>query len=77
MAKRKKFIVTNQGRDLIDCPGESYLIERRVCEARRRRKYKHCPRCAENTDQLSLFESPRQVVQPKRRRRARKEGNKR
>ena len=73
MAKRSQPVVTNQARDLINCPGESYLIERRVCEARRRRTYKHCPRCAENTDQLSLFESPRQVIQPKRRRRARTE----
>jgi hypothetical protein len=73
MTKRKQPIMTNQARDLIDCPGESYLIERRVCEARRRRTYKHCPRCPENSDQLSLFESPRQVIQPKRRRRSRTE----
>ncbi|MFH1706650.1 MAG: hypothetical protein ABIF71_01845 [Planctomycetota bacterium] len=74
MAKRKKQIVTNQAKDLIDCPGESYLIERRVCEARRRRTYKHCSRCPENSDQLSLFESPRQVIQPKRRKTRREDG---
>ena len=51
----------DRSKDQIACPGESYTIERSICEARRKRGYKHCRRCPENTDQLSLFESPRQV----------------
>lgn len=51
----------DRSRDLIDCPGESYHIERHICEARRKRGYRYCRNCPENTDQLSLFESPRQV----------------
>lgn len=57
----------DRSRDLIDCPGESYHIERRICEARRRRGYKHCRNCAENTDHISLFESPRQIIERKKR----------
>ena len=53
--------IPDRDKDLISCPGESYTIERSICEARRKRGYKHCRRCPENTDQPSLFESPRQV----------------
>jgi len=58
-----------RGKDLIDCPGEPYYIERRVCEARRARGYKRCAGCPENTDQLDLFESPLQVKPASRRKR--------
>ena len=69
MTKKKK---EDRTKDKINCPGESYLIERTQCEARRARNYKYCKRCPENTDQLSLFESPRQVLETKKKRRRRR-----
>ena len=42
MAKRKKSPLNkDRGKDLLSCPGESYLIERQVCGARRKRNYKY------------------------------------
>lgn len=70
MAKKKKE-KESRTRDLLDCLGESYHIERKVCEARRKRNFKYCRRCPENTDQMSLFESPRQIVMKKKRRKRR------
>ena len=51
--------------DLIDCPAQGYAIARKVCRARRSRGEKRCRRCAENTDQMFLFRSPRQIVSPR------------
>jgi hypothetical protein len=73
MAKRKKrktvLAEQNRDKDLLKCPGESYFIERSVCEARRRRGFKYCRRCPENSDLLNLFESPLQVKEKKQRKR--------
>ena len=63
MAKKNN---KNRKKDKINCPGESYLIEREMCLARRKRGYKYCARCPENTDETFLFESPRQVREPKK-----------
>lgn len=64
MEKRKK--------DLIRCPGGSYLIEREICEARKADGFAHCARCPENTDQLEMFETPLQVAAKKKRSRRRR-----
>lgn len=66
MTKKRQENKADRNKDLIDCPGESYLLERLVCEARRKRKFKYCGRCPENTDQMSLFESPLQVITKKK-----------
>ena len=47
--------MTDDSDDLIDCPAQAYAIAREVCRAKR------CRRCPENTDQLFLFGSPKQI----------------
>ncbi len=64
--------VIERKKDLIKCPGGSYLIEREICGARKADGFAHCARCPENTDQLEMFETPLQVAARKKRGRRRR-----
>jgi hypothetical protein len=64
--------VKERRKDLIKCPGGSYLIEREICEARKADGFAQCARCPENTDQLELFGTPLQVAAKKKRSRKRR-----
>ena len=59
--------MSNDPADLIGCPACGYSITREICRARRLRTEGdlpppgRCRRCPENTGQLFLFGSPRQM----------------